>query len=253
MPESEQRPPIATAPISAIFPVANAEPYLQRIVEDWVAHLGGLERDYEILLVDDGSTDHTPALAEKLASQHKQVQVHRHPSPRGLGAALRTGIALARYPLVLYNAEAYRYQPSDLKAMLKWIDRVDLVCGYRIRSDRSWRRRWTERLFRWWVRFLFAVRLWDIDCWYVLARRSLLSRVRIQCDGHFAHAEILAKVNFLEGLMTEVRVSYHPVPEAGGQHALTLRQKLAGAWNLFFHPDFRPVPQSGPLPSGQPG
>src|SRR5260370_25397987 len=91
------RPPIAWAPISLLLPLHNEEAMLKGVVNAWVANLDRLERDYEIILVDDGSTDGTASLA----AWHGHIRLLRHTARRGLGAALRTGLQTARHPLLL--------------------------------------------------------------------------------------------------------------------------------------------------------
>src|SRR4051794_31821659 len=95
-----QRNPIATAPLSVVLTAHNVGPELEEVVRAWAAQLDALERPAEIVLVNDGSTDETRARADALAPLLPALQVHHHDSPRGVGAALRTGLAAARHPLV---------------------------------------------------------------------------------------------------------------------------------------------------------
>src|SRR5437868_5779695 len=99
MPEHPELPPIAQEPISLVLPVWNETSVLEEVVKGWTAYLDGLNRDYEILVVDDGSTDGTGPLVDILAQQSSRVRPFHHETHRGIGAALATGIAAARYPL----------------------------------------------------------------------------------------------------------------------------------------------------------
>src|SRR5262245_48909112 len=131
MPEPMQLPPIATAPLSIVLPSRNEEAHLEGTISSWTRYMDTLQRDYEILLVDDGSTDQTASLAESLAARFPRLRLLRHATPCGFGAALRTGLAAAQYPLFFYSACSNQYEPADLKALLDVIDQVDLVSGYR--------------------------------------------------------------------------------------------------------------------------
>src|SRR5260370_761859 len=124
--------------------------------------------------------------------------------------------------------------------MLELIDQVDLVCGYRERKTRSERWHWKERFYGLMVRLVFGVRLKDVDCPFKLFRREIFSRIPIQSDGSFAHAEIVAKANFLGCLIAEVPVSFQPQVSSAsaGPH---LRQSWKEAYNLVRHPDFGPA------------
>jgi glycosyltransferase involved in cell wall biosynthesis len=195
--------------------------------------------------VDDGCTDRTRTLAEAWGARHPCLRVQAHPTRKGPGAALRTGLRAARFPLLVCTACDPGYRASDLAHLLKWIDQVDLVAGYRVRAKGSRGRSSNERVYRWVARLFFGVRFRDPGCRFVLARRSLFDRFPIQSDGDFAHVEVLAKANFLECLMTEVPVAYQPRGRRSAARREGLRQRLAGARRIFSHPDFGP-----PFPPG---
>src|SRR5262245_56804694 len=244
------RPPIAQAPISLVLPVWNDEAVVEPVLRDWVAYLQSLGRDYELLLVDDGSTDQTAARAEAVGGG---VRVLRHADHRGVGAALRTGIAEARHPLLAYTDTDSVYQPADLKLLLDAIDQLDVAVGYRT-GPAAPRRRLADRLYNWFIRTVFAVRLRDPDCAFKLFRRSFFARIPIQSDGPFAHAEIIAKANFLGCLMTEVALPERaPTRPAPLLERATLRQRMRAAQRVFHHPDFGPavLPTEPPPPPAE--
>ena len=111
MPDPCERPPIAGAPLSALLLAYNEGPPFEEVVTAWIASLNGLDREYEILLVNDGSTDETGAWADALAGRYTRLQVLHHDRRRGLGAALRTGLAAAKHPLVFYTTCDRQYEP----------------------------------------------------------------------------------------------------------------------------------------------
>jgi glycosyltransferase involved in cell wall biosynthesis len=224
-----------------LLPAHNDEAHVGEVVGSWADLLNGLAREHEVIVVDDGSTDHTAELVEGLTGRYPAVRLLRHEARRGFGAALRTGLAEARYPLVAYTPCGGQYRAADLPRFLRWIDEVDLVAGYRV--DPAGRRRisWADRVDRWLARRLFALRLRDPGCEFVLARRSIFRRIPIQSDGSFAHAEILAKANFLGALLTEVPVSYQPLPDQpGGTWWGHLRSVWPELRRLYTRPDFGP-------------
>jgi glycosyltransferase involved in cell wall biosynthesis len=252
---SAELPPIQSAPISAILSIYNDRPALQSSLEAWISVLNDLSRDYEILLVDDASADGSLDLAQNLAEKNARVQVLRHESQVGFGACLRTGLAAARFPLLVISTCDGSYEPAELTRFLKWIDKVHLVAGIRSTADAfppedskgtpsrpatfKLHKTWAERCFHWFIRIIFGLRLKDPECWFLLARRSIFARIPIQSSGPFAFAELLAKANFLGCLMSEVPVAYHPTPEANAKWSNSaLRQKLAGFRRVFSHPDF---------------
>jgi glycosyltransferase involved in cell wall biosynthesis len=241
MPEAPQLPPIATAPLSVVLPARNEQAHLEVALLDWLHHLETLQRDYELLLVDDGSTDQTPGIAQSLTGRFPRLRLLRHPSPRGLGAALRTGLTAAHHPLFFYSACGNAYEPAELKLLLEVIDTVHLATGYRVGSSPTPRSP-TGFAARWLLRWSFGVRLRDVDCAFKLFRRQIFARIPIQSDGTFAQTEIIAKANFLGCLMTEVPVRYR---SPGGADATKWRDTPGQVWGdrkrVFQEPDFGPA------------
>jgi glycosyltransferase involved in cell wall biosynthesis len=240
--ENEPLPKVTPAPISAIIPVHNQQAALETILDSWVKALAGTGSGYELILIDDGSTDRTRAVAEAQAARHPEIQLIYHPSHLGFGAALRAGLATARHALVLYAEGNPAYRPSDVKAFSKGIDQVHLVVGYRVWQSRGHRLTWQEWASRWLVRLLFGVRMRDVGCLFVLARRAIFGRIPIQSNGPFAHIEVLAKANFLGCLLMEAPVNYQPgaSPPVAGEPS-SRRRTVTEAKRLFFHPDFGPA------------
>ena len=129
------------------------------------------------------------------------------------------------------------------------IDKVDVVSGYRVWQSSRPRRPLRRFAYRTLLRLLFGLRLIDVDCPFKLFRRSVFARIPIQSNGPFAHAEILAKANFLGCIMTEVPVRYEPGNRGAGTHPFPATWRRE-AFRVFFHPDFGPpfLPEEAPPP-----
>lgn len=257
----------------------NAEPHLEEVLASWAAELGRRERDFEILVLDDGSTDRTAERAEALTARFPQARLLRHEARRGPAEALRTGIPVARFPLLLTCPCDRQFRAESLGELLTHIDEVHLATGYRVWQPvplllrvlgwfyRTFLRfallHQTEPLPGWlgwdgWAahfraRACFGVRIRDVGCPFRLYRRALFERLPIQSDGAFALTEVLAKANFLECVMTEAPVPCAP-PGAVPQAAEARRQERADFWRVFGHPEFLPSPPApaSPPPNGEP-
>ncbi len=217
------------------------------------------------MLVDDGSTDRTAALAEELATSLAALKVLRHETRRGTGAMLRTGLAAARLPLVAYAPCDPVYEPAALTKFLAEIDRVHILSGFRAGERVPWPWRlagifwrlvariifghaplrlpgwlgWRGHLASVLVRVCFGVRQRDVACPFRLLRREILARAPIQSDGDFAHVELLAKVNFASCLLGE-EVPLPVKAPAARRPRGWLRQVLRDAHRVFTRPDFGP-------------
>jgi glycosyltransferase involved in cell wall biosynthesis len=215
---------------------------LEATVGPWIEQFAALRREFEIILVDDGSTDQTCLVAAKLAVRYPEIALETHEAQRGIGAAIRTGLARARHPLLLYCPTQDQYQATDFSHFLKWIDKADIVAGYRRRKPGSFRSRWRQRWFRWGVRVCFGIPMHDLACYYVLARRAKFARIPIQSDGPFFHAEILAKANFLGCMIHEVPLTDGPqAPKMPAWHAAKPGQTWSEMRRLLSQPDFGPA------------
>jgi glycosyltransferase involved in cell wall biosynthesis len=266
--------------LTFVLPVFDQEKALAKAVSGWQGVLDGLQRPYELLIVDDGSRDGTRAQADILATKNARLKVLPHPERKGYGAAIKTALEAARHPLFFYTSVDHGWNPSDLPRLLKALagkdeftgKQVEIVNGHRRGIAMPAGRRRLNRLHRalvriifgytpeppkgwlgsaeslyWWkCRLLFGLRVGDINSKFKLFRRSVFDRMVLQSDGEFIHAEILAKANFLGCLMDEVplgdRPDPPPVPDVGAE-----------MWMVFRDPRFRsPVPTPGPDASKPP-
>jgi glycosyltransferase involved in cell wall biosynthesis len=266
MPDLPSLPPVADQSLSVALLAHNDAAHLEAVLSDWITLLNGLDRNYDLLLVDDGSTDGTGELAEALAGRFRRLRVLRRTEPKGQGAALGAALAEARQPLLFYTTCNRQYQPSDLKKLLAEIDKVHLVVGYRRWQAVPGGLRWLGRFYRFFVwllfgftperlpgwlgwrkhfywffiRVIFGVRLHDVGSVFRLLRRDIFTHLPIQSDGDFAHTELLAKANFLGCFMNDVPIAYRPCQEEEGKGRR--RQMWRDVLRILSHPRFRKEP-----------
>ncbi|HMJ32350.1 MAG TPA: glycosyltransferase family 2 protein [Baekduia sp.] len=188
---------------------------------------------HEIIVVDDGSTDETVAVAGRLAAADARVRLIVHGENRGYGVALRSGIAAAQQPWVLLIDADLQFDVGELAAFLPLAPSADLVVGWRILPQGPVGRRAGGALWNRVVRAAFDLPVRDVDCAFRLARRELLERLDLRAGGALVGAELLAKSAAAGARVAEVPV-HHRIRVAGRQNgsgarlsARTLRE-LAG-------------------------
>jgi glycosyltransferase involved in cell wall biosynthesis len=202
------------ARLSYFFPAHNEEANLAGLVEEALATLPSLADTFEIIAVNDGSRDRTAAIADELTAAHPDVvrAVH-HPTNLGYGAALRSGLAAARYELVAFTDGDRQFQVKDLGRLTERLggaDAPDVVVGFRIKRADPLIRTIYARLYRLANRIFFGLTVTDVDCACKLFRREALDGLRVESGGAFFSAELLIKLRAAGRSVVEVGVPHYP-------------------------------------------
>jgi glycosyltransferase involved in cell wall biosynthesis len=235
--------------LSLVLPAHNEEANLEPVVREAVAVLPNVFRDYEVLIVDDGSRDATPAIADRLAGEltDGHVRVVHHPRNRGYGAALASGFAAARGDLLMFMDADRQFAISEVAQLAPFVGSYDIVTGYRRRRRDPWRRVVLGASFNVLVKVLFGVRLHDIDCGFKVFRADLLRGMRLESPGALINTEIHAKANRWGARVKEVGVTHYPRPageQSGGSPRVVLRalgEIVALWWQLRAQPRSAPA------------
>lgn len=176
-----------------IVPAFNEAPLLARSMAALVAELSASDLRYEIVVVDDASTDATGALADGLAVDCANLRVMHHESNGGIGAAIRTGVAEARGELLIVSPVDSPLRAEELRAYVALSAVCDIVVGRRDRrAGYSWWMRLGAAAYPALLRLLFRVPLHDFN-WIHLYRKSIFQRVTIEYGGIVFLAEVLIK------------------------------------------------------------
>lgn len=227
--------------VSVVIPAFNEEANLRSTVAVVGGKLAELDTTFEIIIVNDGSTDATRDIAEEIVAADKRVRLINHPQNRGPGSGVFTGIGAAKGEFVIFIPADLAL---DIDELYKYIDasrQCDLVVG--IRSDRR-----DYSLFRKFVsitnilliRFLFGMKERQFN--YIhMYRRTMLERMNIESRGVFITAEIMIRARDRGYRLTEVDITY--VPRAAGKATCgragtilgTVRDLFAFWWRRTFH------------------
>jgi predicted glycoside hydrolase/deacetylase ChbG (UPF0249 family) len=197
--------------LSFVYPVYNEIENLPRLLPETRRISEGLVSDYEVVLVDDGSTDGSGPFIDDLAASFHNVRAVHHKRNRGLGAAVRTGLAHATKDLVLYMDSDFPITVEEARAALSQVAAdTDVLIGYRVGRAEGPRREimsWTyNRLIRW----AFGLRLRDVNFAFKLVRRTLLQQMRLRSHGSFIDAEFLLEARRLRAHIHQIGFHYYP-------------------------------------------
>ena len=198
----------------------NEEGNIEQAVTSALAVLAGVAERYEVIVVNDGSRDGTRAIADRLVASDGHVQVVHHPTNRGYGAALRSGLAAARYPLIVLVDGDNQFDLTELPLLVRALasNDGDIVSGYRInRHDPAFRRLYAF-MYNHVARLLFRIPIRDVNCGFKIYRRELVERLvpELRSTGALINVEMLARARKLGAKVGEVGV-HHFARETGQQ------------------------------------
>ncbi len=202
--------------LSVFFPAYNDGGTIASLVIRAVQTASRLTSDFEVIVVNDGSSDATREIADELARTYPEVRVIHHPRNRGYGGALRSGFAAATKDLVAYTDGDAQYDPAELPVLWNRLTPdVDVVNGYKISRSDPWHRIVIGRLYHHTVRLLFRLRVRDVDCDFRLIRRSVFDHVTLEGDTGVICLEMMRK--FQDTGCVSVEVPVHHYHRAHGQ------------------------------------
>ena len=204
--------------LTIFFPMWNEEAYIERTigaakeVADELLEAGTI-RDYELIVVDDASTDLTGKIADEMAAADPHVKVVHHPVNRKLGGSIKTGFAAATGDLVLYSDADLPFDMAELKKAIRLIDyyEADIVSAYRFdRVGEGPSRAIYTFFYNVMIRRLFGVRMRDINFAFKLCRRTVFDHVTLRSEGSFIDAELIIRARKLGFHVIQFGVDYFP-------------------------------------------
>jgi glycosyltransferase involved in cell wall biosynthesis len=182
--------------LSIVLPAYNEDANIARAVRAAGAAAAALVRDYELVVVDDGSRDHTVAVLESLAAElGPRLVVVRHPKNRGYGAALRSGFAATRGELVFYTDSDNQFDLTELRDFLPLMGEHDAALGYRVDRKDPWTRRAASAFFNGLSSLVFGMSVRDLNCSFKLFRGDLLRSLPLESDDFFIDTEMVARMH----------------------------------------------------------
>jgi glycosyltransferase involved in cell wall biosynthesis len=195
--------------LSVFFPAYNEQDTIAKLTETTLKVLEELVSEYEVIIVNDGSSDSTGKVSDDLAKRHPRVRVGHHGRNRGYGAALRTGFTSAKNDYIFYTDADNQFDVRELKKLVALIDLSDLVVGFRIRKRYTLYRNLTSSTYNLALRILFHLPYRDVDCSFKLIPKSLIDQIDIESVKFFVDAELLIKAQQLGYSVAEIGVNHY--------------------------------------------
>jgi len=221
--------------VSFVLPAFNEEENITKAVDSTLVVASRWCAGYEVIVVDDGSSDRTAELVRGIAARNPEVRLVQHSKNMGYGHALRSGFSAATQEFVFYTDSDNQFDMNEFPLLLAWADQADVVAGFRkVRQDPAIRRAnaWAwNRL----VRALFYVPVRDVDCAFKLYRREPLAAVQIESRGAMIDTEIIVKLARRGSMIVEVGVTHLPrtAGTARGAKLQVILRALREVWHMY--------------------
>ncbi|MDX2034554.1 MAG: glycosyltransferase family 2 protein [Blastocatellia bacterium] len=223
----------AASGISVFFPAYNDEDSIAPLVRNAIETLAPLTDDYEIIVVNDGSTDGTARVLDDLALCVPVLRVVHHAQNRGYGGALRTGFAQATKDLVFYTDGDGQYDVRELARLLPLMtEGVDIVNGYKLRRSDNRQRIVLGAIYKFLARRLFGLPIRDVDCDFRLMRREAIQSIRLDASSGVICTEMIYKLKQAGFRFAEIPVHHYPRLHGQSQF-FTLPRVARTAWDFF--------------------
>lgn len=217
--------------LSLVFPIFDEEENIQPLLASAREIASRLTKNFEIILVDDGSRDDSAEIIGRYCQMDSRVRLLQHARNTGYGAALHSGLREARGELIFFSDADLQFDLSELENLIDHAGDFDIVAGYRAQRSDPWPRRLLADTWGLIVRCMFGLSVRDIDCAFKLFRREVIDEIEIESIGAFVNTEILVRAGALGYKVHQVPVT-HKRRQNGIQSGANLKVILRAVLEL---------------------
>ena len=199
--------------LSLVIPMYNEELNIEPAIGAAVDALTKYTSDYEIIIVDDASTDRSPALVRVAAEANPHIRVLRHETNRKLGGSLKTGFGAATKDLVLYMDADLPFDPDEIGRAIRALELTgaDMIAGYRLdRTIEGLKRTIYSYVYNALIGVLFGWPHRDINFSFKLFKRRILQTIDLKSEGSLIDAELVVKAKNRGFVIQQLGLDYFP-------------------------------------------
>lgn len=198
--------------LSVFFPAYNEEGNIAEAIRRALVAIPKVAKKYEIIVVNDGSTDKTKQEALKMAARYPGVVRVVSQKNKGYGGALKRGFAESRYDWIFFTDADLQFDLQEITRLLRPAQTVDMVLGYRMKRADGWKRILLAQMLKIWNRFWFnyPLEIKDTDCAFKLIRRHVMKTIEpFISDGAMISTELILKAQYANFSWKQVGVSHY--------------------------------------------
>lgn len=198
--------------LSIFLPTFNEEKNIEKTLRDILSFVENSQRisNYELLVINDGSTDATKSMVEKISQENPRIKLISHTTNQGYGAAVRTGIRNSQHEYIFFTDADGQFNISNLNNFFAYIPEYEAVIGYRENRKDTLQRKIKASVWGILVRIFFKLKVHDIDCAFKLVKREVFKNMHMNSNGNMISAELLIQMYAQRVKITELPVEHLP-------------------------------------------
>ena len=232
--------------LSVFFPCYNEEKNIKNTVDKTIPVLQKNAKNWEIILVNDGSKDNTGKVLEEIKKEYpKQIKIITHNPNRGYGAALKSGLYNAKYQWIAFTDADGQFDFTEVTKLIEKQQKTkaDIVIGYYLARQVSKAAIITSKIWELIVFVLFGLHVTDIDCGFKLINKKVVDTIpKLEAErGAFISSEFLIKSKKAGFKIVEIGVHHYPRLEgkATGRSVKVIIKSFSDLFKLWFKTTFK--------------
>lgn len=196
--------------LTIFFPAYNEAANIPHVLKKATTTANLVAKDWEILVINDGSTDKTAARVQSFSKKYPQVKLINHSKNKGYGAALKTGFQSAKKDWIFFSDGDGQFNLAELQRFIPYTTSHQVIIGYRPKRSEGLGRTINASLWRYLNLIVFRLQVKDIDCAFKLIKRKTIRRLELVSEGAMLSAEILIKLQQSGHPIMEIPISHKP-------------------------------------------
>jgi glycosyltransferase involved in cell wall biosynthesis len=225
--------------LSVFFPAYNEAKNIADTINKADKVIKSLKiKQYEIIVIDDGSSDNTAKVVKELIKKNRKIKLIQHQKNRGYGGALKTGFEKAQFDWIVFTDSDGQFDFQEFKKFLRHSNKYSVIVGYRKKRHDSKFRHLLAKMLHIWDLVLFGLNLKDVDCGFKLIKKSVIDQVfPLVTESAITETELMAKIHRTGYPIKQIGVTHHSRADGeqtGGKFKVIFKAGIESL-KLFWH------------------
>jgi glycosyltransferase involved in cell wall biosynthesis len=221
--------------LSIVFPAYNEEKNIEETLSDAYKFADKHFKDFEIIVVNDGSKDKTAEKVENISKKHKKVKLLNNSKNLGYGATVWKGLKAAKKELIFFSDADRQFNLKEIANIIEHVGEYDVVIGYRRKRQDSFLRKLNAWGWKLLIRLVLNLKIRDIDCAFKLFRNQVVQEIKVESTGATFSAELIYNIKKSGFKIKEIGVSHFPrvAGSPTGAKFSVIKKAFVELWSLY--------------------